>query len=61
MLVSLTDDTIVRMLVTTIMIVCSACESIFPNFTMRSHIIVDHQGGEAVQGAWYPIKKGRKG
>ena len=40
---------------------CSACESIFPNFTMRSHIIVDHQRGEAVQGAWYPIKKGRKG
>ena len=24
-------------------------------------MITDYQGGEAVQGAWYPVRKGRKG
>ena len=40
---------------------CSACENILPHLTKCGQINADHQGGEAVQGAWYPLRKGRKG
>ena len=57
-LVSLTKSSIVRVLVKMITIAVHVKN----NFsTICGQMIIDHQGSDAVQGAWYPIRKGRKG